>query len=46
MEADAIATIIICNIEGAMMMSKLEKDPVHLRRAIAHLKIYLQDSLQ
>ena len=45
-EADAIATIIICNIEGAMMMSKLEKNPVHLRRAIAHLKIYLQDSLK
>ena len=44
-EADAIATIIICNIEGAMMMSKLEKDPVHLRRAIAHLQEYLRNSL-
>jgi len=44
-EADAIATIIICNIEGAMMMSKLEQDPVHLRRAIAHLKTYLQANL-
>ena len=41
-EADEIATIIIGNIEGAMMMSKLEKNPVHLRRAIAHLKDYLQ----
>ena len=44
-EADTIATIIICNIEGAMMMSKLEKNPVHLRRAIAHLKTYLHTSL-
>lgn len=44
-EADAIATIIICNIEGAMMMSKLAKDPVHLRRAIAHLQDYIQYSL-
>ncbi|MEL6929833.1 MAG: TetR/AcrR family transcriptional regulator [Cyanobacteria bacterium J06600_6] len=41
-EADEIATIIICNIEGAMMMSKLEQNPVHLRRAIAHLRNYLQ----
>ena len=44
-EADTIATIIICNIEGAMMMSKLEKNPVHLRRAIAHLKAYLRENL-
>ena len=44
-EPDAIATIIICNIEGAMMMSKLEKDPIHLRRAIAHLQDYIQRHL-
>ena len=44
-EADAIATIIICNIEGAMMMSKLDKNPTHLRRAISHLQKYLQDNL-
>ena len=44
-EADTIATIIICNIEGAMMMSKLEQNPVHLCRAIAHIRNYLQNSL-
>ena len=45
-EPDIVATIIICNIEGAMMMSKLEKNPVHLRRAIAHLQSYIHESLK
>jgi len=44
-EPDAIATIIICNIEGAMMMSKLDRNPVHLRRAVSHLQQYLRESL-
>lgn len=34
-EPDTVATIIICTIEGAIMMSQLEKNPVHLKRAIA-----------
>ena len=41
-EPDEIATIVICNIEGAMMMSKLDRNPIHLRRAIAHLQDYIQ----
>lgn len=41
-EPDTVATIIICNIEGAIMMSQLEKNPVHLQRAIAHLQKYIQ----
>ncbi|NJK57809.1 MAG: TetR/AcrR family transcriptional regulator [Pleurocapsa sp. SU_5_0] len=44
-EPDTVATIIICNIEGAIMMSQLEKNPVHLERAIAHLQKYIQNSL-
>ncbi|MEM8677526.1 MAG: TetR/AcrR family transcriptional regulator [Cyanobacteria bacterium P01_G01_bin.67] len=44
-QPDTIATIIICTIEGAIMMSQLEKNPVHLERAIAHLQSYIQDSL-
>lgn len=43
-EPDTIATIIICNIEGAIMMSQLEKNPVHLERAIMHLQNYIQNS--
>ena len=45
-EPDLVATIIISNIEGAMMMSKLERNPVHFRRAIAHLQDYIQHYLQ
>jgi TetR/AcrR family transcriptional regulator, transcriptional repressor for nem operon len=44
-EPDTVATIIICNIEGAIMMSQLEKNPVHLERAVAHLQNYIQNSL-
>ncbi len=44
-DPDAIATIIICTIEGAIMMSQLEKNPVHLERAIAHLQNYISNSL-
>ncbi len=42
-EADTVATIIICTIEGAIMMSQLEKNPIHLQRAIAHLQGYIKD---
>ena len=45
-EPDTVATIIICNIEGAIMMSQLEKNPVHLQRAIAHLQSYIQANLK
>lgn len=45
-EPETVATIIICNIEGAIMMSQLEKNPVHLERAIAHLQNYIQNTLQ
>ena len=40
--ADEVATIVICNIEGAMMMSKIANNPIHLRRAIAHLQDYIR----
>ena len=44
-EPDTVATIIICNIEGAMMMSKLDRNPVHLKRIVAHLQNYIRDNL-
>ena len=44
-DPETVATIIICNIEGAIMLSQLEKNPVHLERAIAHLQNYIQESL-
>ena len=38
---DAMATVVIATLEGAIMLSKLYGDPVHLERAIAHLSTYI-----
>ena len=40
-DANALATIIIATLEGAIMLSKLYQDPVHLETAIAHLTDYI-----
>lgn len=39
---DTVATVIIATVEGAVMMSKLYDDGVHLQRAVAHLEAYLR----
>ncbi|NJK66733.1 MAG: TetR/AcrR family transcriptional regulator [Microcoleus sp. CSU_2_2] len=43
-EADAVATIVISMLEGAVMMSKLYGDAIHVKRVVAHLHEYI-DSL-
>ncbi|MEO0374930.1 MAG: TetR/AcrR family transcriptional regulator [Cyanobacteria bacterium P01_A01_bin.17] len=45
-DADVFATILISTIEGAIMISKLYDDPVHLERAIAHLTDYIDEHLR
>lgn len=40
-EADAVATIVISTLEGAVMMSKLYGDGIHVKRAVQHLHAYL-----
>jgi TetR/AcrR family transcriptional regulator, transcriptional repressor for nem operon len=45
-DPDIFATILISTIEGAIMISKLYDDPVHLERAIAHLTTYIHQDLQ
>jgi TetR/AcrR family transcriptional regulator, transcriptional repressor for nem operon len=42
---DTVATIIFSTLEGAIMMSKLERNPVHLTRVVAHLQSYIQTNL-
>ena len=37
-DADAWASVMIAMLEGAIMMSKLYQDPVHMRRAIEHMR--------
>ncbi|MCG8362509.1 MAG: TetR/AcrR family transcriptional regulator [Pseudanabaenales cyanobacterium] len=41
-DADTVATVMISSLEGAVMMSKLYDDPIHLTRVIDHLDRYLQ----
>lgn len=40
---DVVATIIISTLEGAIMMSKLDRDSIHLERAVKHLQDYLNN---
>ena len=40
--ADEVATILIATLEGAIMLSNLYKDPVHMQRAVAHMERYIE----
>jgi TetR/AcrR family transcriptional repressor of nem operon len=42
-DGDALATIIIGTLEGAIMMSKLYDDHVHMQRAVEHLTLYINE---
>jgi TetR/AcrR family transcriptional regulator, transcriptional repressor for nem operon len=41
-DPDALATVIIATVEGALMMSKVYDDTIHMRRAVEHLKQHIQ----
>ena len=45
-DGDVLATILIATLEGAVMMSKLYDNPVHMRRAVGHLKQYIETSVR
>ncbi len=45
-DPDACATIFVATLEGALMLSKLYQDPVHIYRAVKHLTEYIQTTLQ
>ncbi len=38
-DADAFSTLFISTLEGAVMLSKLYNNLIHVRRAIAHIKM-------
>ena len=42
-DEDAIATVFISTLEGAMLLSVLYDDSVHLRRAVNHLHWYVDN---
>jgi|SRR5579859_195944 len=45
-DGDTLATLIISAIEGAVMLSKLYGDSVHIERAVQHLTTYLKTTVQ
>ncbi len=44
-DADALATLLISSLEGAIMMSKLYGDNVHMRRVVEHLTNYITTTM-
>ena len=45
-DADIVATLFISMLEGALMLSKLYDDTVHMRRAVDHLTQYIETSIR
>ena len=41
-DADEVASILISTLEGAIMLSNLYKDPLHIQRAANHIAHYIQ----
>jgi TetR/AcrR family transcriptional repressor of nem operon len=44
-DADEVASILIATLEGAIMLSNLYKDPVHMKRAALHIAKYIETVL-
>jgi TetR/AcrR family transcriptional repressor of nem operon len=41
-DADEVASILIATLEGAVMLSSLYKDSIHMKRAAAHMVRYIE----
>ena len=41
-DADEVASILIATLEGAVMLSSLYKDPIHMKRAADHIVRYIE----
>lgn len=41
-----VATVVVATLEGAIMLSKLYADPVHMQRAADHLTVYVRSLAQ
>ncbi|MGH2511026.1 MAG: TetR family transcriptional regulator C-terminal domain-containing protein [Ktedonobacteraceae bacterium] len=42
---EEVATTMIASLEGALMLSKLYDDPIHMERVVKHLRSYLISEL-
>ena len=38
----SVASVVVATLEGAVMVSRLEDDPAHMRRVVEHLKEHLR----
>jgi AcrR family transcriptional regulator len=45
-DPDAVATLLIATLEGAIMMSKLYSDSAYIHRAVAYLTAYIERTLR
>lgn len=45
LDAEAVATVIIATLEGAVMLSKLYGESIYMERTLAHLETYVQTQL-
>ncbi len=45
-DIETVASVMISTLEGAVMLSKLYGDAVHMLRAVAHLRHYIETELQ
>src|SRR3984893_13705094 len=41
-DADEVASILIATLEGAVMLSSLYRDPIHMKRAATHMVRYIE----
>jgi AcrR family transcriptional regulator len=45
-DGDALASLLISTLEGAVMMTRLYDDPLHIRRATDFMDAYLEDNVR
>lgn len=45
-DGDALATVLVATMEGAVALSRAYADPVHARRAAEHLEWYLEERVR
>jgi TetR/AcrR family transcriptional regulator, transcriptional repressor for nem operon len=45
-DVDGLASVFVATLEGALMLSNLYKDPVHMDRAVQHLSEYVETSIR
>ena len=45
-DAQSVATVLIATLEGAVMLSRLYSDPVHMKRVVEHLTETIEYQLQ